>query len=55
MCDLWKKDTDLVLEPNVDGLAFDCSGRAKELIANGKVVTRTAPPQLRTLQNLPDS
>jgi hypothetical protein len=34
MHDLWQKDADVVIEPDIDGFAFDCFDRAKELIGN---------------------
>jgi NTE family protein len=49
MCDLWKKDADFVLEPDIDGFSFDCFERAKELIAKGEEAARAALPQLRRL------
>jgi NTE family protein len=52
MCDLWKKDADFVLEPDIDGFAFDCFDRATELIANGETATRAALPRLRRLLDL---
>ncbi len=54
MCDLWKRDADFILEPDIDGFAFDCFNRAKELSANGEAATRAALPQLRRLLNLPE-
>jgi NTE family protein len=55
MSGVWKKDADLVLEPDIDGFAFDCFDRAKGLIANGEKATRSALPQLRRLLNHPAS
>ena len=52
--DLWKRDADLVLEPDINGFSFDCFDRAKELIANGEKATRAALPQLRRLLELPE-
>jgi hypothetical protein len=49
MCNLWKKDADLVVEPDIEGFSFDCFDRAQELIANGEKATRAALPQLRRL------
>jgi NTE family protein len=53
-CDLWKKDADLVLEPDIKGFSFDCFDRAKELIANGEKATRAALPQLQRLLRVPE-
>jgi NTE family protein len=55
MCTLWKKDADLVVQPDINGFSFDCFHRAKELIANGEKATRAALPQLRKLLGLPES
>ena len=52
-CNLWKKDADLVLEPDISGFSFDCFDRTKELIASGEKATRAALPQLRRLLRLP--
>jgi NTE family protein len=54
MIESWKKDADLVLEPDVNGFAYDCFDRAKELIALGETAAREVLPQLRTLLNLPE-
>jgi len=43
----WEKDADLLLEPNVDGFAFDDFGRAHELIAVGEESMRAALPALK--------
>jgi len=53
MSHLWKKDADLVIEPDIQGFSFDCFDRAKELIASGEKATRAALPQLRRLLKLP--
>ena len=53
MSHLWKKDADLVIEPDIQGFSFDCFDRAKELIASGERATRAALPQLRRLLKLP--
>ncbi len=49
MCDFWKKDADLVLEPDVNGFAFDAFDRAPQLIANGEIAMRAALPELKKL------
>jgi hypothetical protein len=43
----WKKDADLVLEPTVDGFAYDAFERSAELIASGERAMRKALPQLK--------
>lgn len=52
MCELWKKDADLVVEPDVNGFAYDCFDRAKDLIALGEESVRVVVPQLREMLNL---
>ena len=47
----WRKDTDLVLEPDVDGFSYDGFDRSSELIARGERAMRAALPALKeTLQ-----
>jgi NTE family protein len=43
----WAKDADLLLQPNVDGFAFDDFARADELIAIGEESMRAALPALK--------
>ncbi len=52
MCELWKKDADLVVEPDVTGFTYDCFDHAKELIALGEESVHAVVPQLRTMLNL---
>jgi NTE family protein len=54
MSHLWKKDADLVIEPDIKGFSFDCFDRAKDLIASGEKAARAALPQLRRLLRLPE-
>jgi NTE family protein len=53
--DSWKKDANLVIEPNVNGFAYDCFERTPELIAAGEAAMRAALPQVRTMLNLQPS
>ncbi len=53
LAESWKKDANLVIEPDVNGFAYDCFERAPELIAVGETAMRAALPQLRTTLNLP--
>jgi hypothetical protein len=53
MSETWKKDADLVIEPDVTGFAFDCFDRTPELIALGEASVRKVLPELRTLLNMP--
>jgi len=54
MCELWKKDADRVLEPDVNGFSYNCFDRTLELIEIGETATRNVVPELRTLLNLFD-
>jgi len=47
MSDSWKRDADLVIEPNVDGFEYDCFDRAKELLQVGEESMRQALPAIR--------
>lgn len=47
MSDSWKRDADLVIEPNVDGFEYDCFDRAKELLVVGEESMRKALPVIR--------
>ncbi len=47
MCMQWDKDADFLLEPNVDGFAYDDFSRAAELIAIGEQSMRAALPALK--------
>jgi NTE family protein len=53
MCELWKKDADRVLEPNVSGFSYNDFERASELIDIGENAARAVIPDLRALLNLP--
>jgi NTE family protein len=52
MTEMWKKDADLVIEPDVAGFAFDCFDRAPELIALGEASMRAVLPKLKILLNM---
>lgn len=54
MYEMWKKDADLVVEPNVAGFSYDCFDRAKELIALGEASVHAIMPELRLLLNIPE-
>ncbi len=47
MSEIWKKDADLVLEPDVTGFAYDCFDRCKDLVKIGEKVAREAMPHIR--------
>jgi NTE family protein len=49
----WRKDADLVLEPNVEGFGYDAFERSAELIANGERAMRAALPALKEALSLP--
>ena len=53
MTETWKKDADLVIEPDVAGFAFDCFDRTPELITLGEASMRAYLPELKALVNLP--
>ncbi len=50
--DSWKKDANLLIEPDVNGFTYDCFERTPELIAAGEVAMRSVLPQVRTMLNL---
>lgn len=43
----WKRDADLVIEPNVDGFAYDDFARAPDLIKAGEIAMRAILPQVK--------
>jgi NTE family protein len=47
MSEGWKKYADVVIEPNVDGFAYDCFERTPELIKAGENSIREVLPQIR--------
>jgi NTE family protein len=47
MSESWKRDADLVIEPNVDGFAYDDFARAPELIKAGEIAMRAVLPQVK--------
>jgi hypothetical protein len=53
--DSWKKDANLVIEPDVNGFAYDCFERTPELIAAGEAAMRSVLPQVRTMLSLQPS
>jgi NTE family protein len=55
LVDSWKKDANLVIEPDVNGFAYDCFERTPELIASGEAAMRSVLPQVRVMLNLPKS
>lgn len=48
MSESWKRDADLVIEPNVDGFEYDCFDRAKELMKVGEDSMRKALPNIQS-------
>jgi len=46
-------DANLLIEPDVEGFAYDCFERTPELIAVGEAAMRAALPQVRAMLNLP--
>jgi NTE family protein len=47
MSTIWKRDADLVLEPNVDGFTYDGFERAKDLIVAGENSVRPMLPSIK--------
>lgn len=47
MSGIWKKDADLVIEPNVDGFTYDGFDRAKDLIIAGENSIREILPSIK--------
>ncbi len=47
MSDSWRRDADVVLEPNVDGFTHDCFDRVQELVSAGEMAARAALPVIR--------
>ena len=47
LADSWKKDANLVIEPDVNGFAYDCFERTPELIAVGETAMRAALLQVK--------
>jgi NTE family protein len=52
LVDSWKKDANLVIEPDVNGFAYDCFERTPELIAAGEAAMRAVLPQVRAMLNI---
>ncbi len=47
MSEGWKREADLVIEPDVNGFAFDCFERTPELIKSGEDAMRAILPQVK--------
>jgi NTE family protein len=47
MCSFWQADADVVLEPEVEGFAYDAFDRAPALIRAGEEAARGALPRIR--------
>lgn len=52
MSEQWKKDADLILDPEVGGYSYDCFDHCDELIAMGENAARAILPQVRALLNI---
>jgi hypothetical protein len=46
-CEPWKKASDLVIEPDVNGYKYDDFEHSAELIRGGELVARAALPTIR--------
>ena len=47
MCGLWEADADLVMEPDIQGFAYDSFDRAPALVLAGEEAARRALPRIR--------
>jgi NTE family protein len=47
MSSIWKRDADLVIEPNVDGFTYDGFERAKDLMVAGENSIREVLPSIK--------
>lgn len=48
MCSVWQKDTDVIIDPQVGGFAYDSFERSPEMIKLGVAATRQALPQIKS-------
>lgn len=55
LADSWKKDANLVIEPDVNGFAYDCFERTPELIAAGEAAMRAVLPRVKTMLSCSDN
>ena len=53
MSSLWRSATDLIVEPDVAGFAYDDFKRAKDLIKVGEIAMRNALPEVRKWMETP--
>jgi NTE family protein len=53
VCPLWQANADVVLEPKVEGFAYDAFHRATELVRAGEEAARAALPKLKAWLELP--
>jgi NTE family protein len=54
MSEGWKRHADVVIEPNVDGFAYDCFERTPELIKAGENSIRAVLPQIKQWLEAPE-
>jgi len=54
MCDQWKQKTDVTLEPNVEGIAYDAFERAPELIRAGEQAARAVVGEIKKWITAPE-
>jgi NTE family protein len=47
MSSIWRKDADIVIEPDVSGMPYDCFERTPELVRAGEDAMRKIVPQIR--------
>ena len=54
MSNLWRADADMVTEPDVTGMAYDCFDRTPDLIRAGETAMRQVLPQLKQWLTAPE-
>ena len=54
MSNLWRVDADMVIEPDVTGMAYDCFERTPDLIRAGEAAMRQVLPQLKQWLTAPE-
>jgi hypothetical protein len=47
MCELWRSDSDLVVEPEIGDFSYDDFARASDIVSAGEAAARAILPKLR--------
>ncbi len=55
MSDRWKAHTDVVIEPDVDGIAYDSFERAADLLRNGEIAARAFAGEMKNWLAAPEA